>query len=457
MRGLLYPLFLLYAFLLPFERILRFVSASAEDSIFKPYRIVAFVIFAVWLGWMAQSGRTYRPDTGDKTFYAIFSYGTVMALFWHAVAENDLDYTWKALQLILIALAVYVVAKDARFSPKEIRGIFVAYALGLFIAFAWSMVLQDSISGRLRGFYKNPNQLGVAGSVCFLFFFAQFVFSERPRITSQIARVGLAVGALALTALSGSRGATFAALGGTLVLLFFAFSKRQHARSRGPRLFGFAALCIVVALSSFDSFDAAFQQTDSSTRFRREEAAQSAEGRWSLWVSGMNVGVDHFGIGAGTSQYFSHHLSSVKELRGYVDQDLEGIVLGTHSDFVDLFASYGVLGLVLYLLYNWKAAKNLLQRTNDQSTFKDAPYLRPFGLALLTHLFVVSISQNSFTGPEYFLCFAMADWIGKLSSAAAAKAPGKLIPGPRQVAALEREQPPRLRGNRPLVEQQGRA
>lgn len=401
MRRLIYLLIVLYAALLPFERILRFVSASIADSIFKPYRVVAMVVVVLWAAWLTVSKRRWRPDLGDKTFFAIFLYGLVMAFFWNALGSADLDYVTGNLPLILFAVSIYVIVKDLHLEEREIERILAAYFVGLAIAMAISISTGDGFSGRLRGFYKNPNQLGVAATTCLLFWIAQFLFVTKARPLAQILRVVCAGVAVAFIGFSGSRGATVGAAAAVLVMLVVSLLRRR-ARTSQLRLVAFAALLVAFAYPTFDRFDEAIQQTDAPVRFQREQTAESAEERAELWRSGIAVGIDHFGLGAGMMQYLHHHNASIARLRpvNYSERPL-----GTHSDYVDLFACYGVFGLVAFLRYAFITGK----RAFHQARKPRASYLPLLGCALFVQVLVVSISQNSFTGPEYFLVLALVE------------------------------------------------
>jgi len=457
MRRLLFWLLLAYSALLPFERFWRVISASATDSIFKPYRIVGLFMLALWVPWSLASRREIKLDTGDKCFLGLFAWGVVMALFWHMVEGNDLGYTGHAAQLIFFGFAMYTLTKKLRLSGREIGLLLSAYIGGLFTSVAWSLTLSDELSGRMRGLQNNPNQLGIAAGIGFVFVFAQFVFLPRPRLFWQVARVLTAVTTLALIGLSGSRGAAFGTLIGATVLLLITFGMKrrgQPSSGRGLRVLGFTALCLALIGSSYDRFETAWEQTDSRTRFQQGYAMQTAGERWDLWRSGWNVGVEHFGMGVGMMQYFTYHVASVKALRGKTNSNLEDHVLGTHSDYVDLFACYGIVGVGLFAYYVSTLLRTLGRQLREPDDDERAAYLRPLALAMLAFTLVFQISQNSFAWCDYYMVIAVIETVIRLPMSSSAAAT-ELRTKPARVAPFQRKQLPAFGRNQALVHDHG--
>lgn len=193
----------------------------------------------------------------------------------------------------------------------------------------------------------------------------------------------------------------------------------------------FAALLVVVAYPTFGRFEEAYEQTDAPLRFQRGQTEESAAERTELWESGIHVGVQHYGLGAGMMQYLSHHRVSIRQLNPRADDN----PLGTHSDFVDLFASYGLLGLFLFLRYTVLTTRDLYRQALLRGK---EDYLPQIGLTLFASSLVVSISQNSFTGGEYFLFLAWVESTVKLSQPQTDELPQPAAPrdGDRNRASL---------------------
>ena len=434
MRSILLLLLLLHVLLLPFERVLRLVSDSGEDSILKPYRVVGLLFSALWLAWRLATGRRIRLDVGDKSFIGLFTLGAVMALIWHLIEDNNLDYTIRGLQLISFGVALYIATKDLALSGREIDRLLMAYTVIQIVGVVLAEFLVGETGGRMRALYRNPNQLGIACANCLIFLFAQFVLLPRARLGGQLMRVFAATFFAAVIALTGSRGASAGALAGCLAVpLIVVFSGRRGGIA-SPRLLAFAALIGVLVLLGYSRFEQVWDQTDAQSRFQRDVAEVGAEGRWELWRGGWHVGWEHYGVGVGMFQYLTYHLEAMRDLR--IPTSSADRPLGTHSDYVDLFVSYGVLGVFIFVRYIairarslWVACRATVGHENDQYA--------PMGLALLVAALVFQISQNSFQGTEYFLMMSLIDSMARLSEAPAraASAPASLAHQFRRAAS----------------------
>lgn len=459
MRRLLFALLLVYTSLMPFERFWKVLTSG--DSIFKPYRIVGLAILGLWLAWLAGTGRRVRLDFGDKCYLLLFAWGVVLALFWHAVEGNNLGYTGHAVQLILFGFAMYAFTKKMSLSAREIQLVLSAYVAGFSASVAWAFTMPEELTGRLRGLQNNPNQLGISAGISFMFLLGQFLFIDRPRTGWQILRVSTAIAMAALIGLSGSRGATFGTLAGSLLLLVLALrgSRGRKGSSRVTRVGAFAVLCAVAFATSFDRFDEAWEQTESRGRFDRDYTMQTAGERWDLWRSGWHVGMDHFGLGAGMMQYMSHHVESIKALADKSNDQLEDHVLGTHSDYVDLFACYGVVGLGAFFAYISWLGRVYWRQLNRIDPNAPGSYWRPLGASLLGGMLVYEISQNSFAWCDYWMVMALVHSVTHLplASSSPARAAAQLAAKPGQVRPVQAKEAPALGRNQALVHHHGRS
>lgn len=408
MRHWLFWLLLLFTALLPYERFWDVLAT--EDSIFKPYRIVGLAALGLWTLWILSTGRRFRLDVGDKSYIVIFTWGILIALFWSQIYPNNLDYTGHGAQLTVFALAMYIFTKRLAPNPREIEWIFIAYIVGLIGSVAWAVNLGDS-AGRFRGMQNNPNQLGISAGICFIFLLGQFVHKARAKLRWQVVRVGLAVAALAAIGMSGSRGAALGTSVGAAVILILALrrqgtTKSRHA-TRVPRVLAFALLCFVAGLASLDRFETAWETSDSRARFKEDYTVQTAGERYDLWRSGVNVGLEHFGLGAGMMQYLTHHVASMRELKDKSSTTLDRRPLGTHSDYVDLFASYGVIGIGAFVYYIRALYLALRRQLRHGDRDESDNYQLSLALGLLAAMLMWQVSQNSFAWCEYYMVMAI--------------------------------------------------
>lgn len=424
MRPFLVLTLSLYVLLLPFERVLKVVG-DGEDSVLKPYRLVGITMFLGWFLWTVARGRRPRFDQADWTYLTIFSLGGVLALFWSLFEVNNLDYTARGLQLIAFGYLTFLVTRQLELTRREVEQILALYCGIEFVAVALAQVVTEEGSERFRAFYRNPNQLGQAAAFVFVYTLYRFVFSAQARSWLQLGRVTAATGALALVGLSGSRGAASGATVGALLIIVSALLRLSKGDFRVTRVAMFAALLGLMVTAGYSRFEAAWEQSSAQTRFREDVAREGAEGRWDLWRSGYKVGIEHYGIGVGSHQYLSYHLQSMKDLG--IPIDSRDRPLGTHSDYVDLFASYGVVGLLLFLRYKLGLGLGLLRAARDSGGATHAP----LALALLGVILTIAVAQNSFIGPEYWFIMSLVASIARLNERGSeASAQSEVAAGP---------------------------
>lgn len=407
MSRIIYALLLVYAFLLPFERIWRILINS--DTVFKPYRIVGIFVALLLFSHRLFAGKKLKLDGVDKAYAGLFAWGTVMAFFWNVIETNDIGHTTHNLQLCLFALMMLVVVKNVAKDFRAVSRLVFAYIAGVFVSATWAFFMPDELTGRFRGLQNNPNQLGMSAGWSFVFLFGQYVFTRRASMLSQALKVTFAALLLALIGLSGSRTAAFGTLAGVAVLLLLALLPRKGERS-GPsyltRVGGFTLLLVLMAVTQFARFESTWEQTDSRSRFDRDYTAQTAGERWDVWQASFNVGVDHYGLGAGLMQYLSHHKQAIKEVREKANDNVEDHVLGTHSDYLDLFACYGLVGIGLFLFVVRGFVSGLWIRLTAASSADDGTFVAA-GILVTTLAF--EGTANCFAWCDYFLMISMVN------------------------------------------------
>lgn len=340
----------LYAFSLPFDGAWKI--AFGVDTIFKPYRLLGIAVIALFGLKMIARGKPPRFDGYDKAFAFIFTWGLAMAILWYLVAGTGvLQWAFWDLTLMMFAFLSYLVQKNEMNGLEDAHLITRAFTAGTVASVAIYQVAFGSMTqGRFMAFFDNPNRLAVALTASIIFLVASILFQDRRRTTFWFcfrASILLLLGAALF--FTGSRGA-LAALGLGLLVLIVPLSARRSTRGRGA--LRAAGLMPIFVLGGFVVSFAVDRHGSESGAVLRYQSGMggAADNRLDIWEAAWNVSADHYFIGVGTAQYRYYHgsyVSRLEQLRSQKSDEHEH--LGTHSDYLNLLASNGLLSLLLYL------------------------------------------------------------------------------------------------------------
>ena len=114
----------LYSFFMCFEYI--FTVIGFAPSVFKPYRILAFLIIIDLL-----FSRNIKYDLYDKLHYAFFSIGILLSLFAITFKNQNYYYLLNFVSLFLIAYLPTIYIKNNIHSIEELKNMFKCFYFGI--------------------------------------------------------------------------------------------------------------------------------------------------------------------------------------------------------------------------------------------------------------------------------------------------------------------------------------
>jgi|GEM_PF-4734552 len=329
-------------FLINFEYF--FVNVFGFDSIWKPYRIVAFIGALLVLPKLIGQREKYLGLMSPLLLSLACAIGLSLLLV--AVEEADYDAVMHSLKLLSVGICLTLCAVAA--SMRAIRIGMFFLVLGLLVNLGYAWFIESSDFYRETGFFRNPNHLGTALGVACMYVVG--IVSNR-RQWLIVATLFILLAGIFLT---GSRSALFAVL---LVVLMGA------VRQPGARVA--LVVLFLVGTLGYLSFGAellewlnSYQDGRLAYRFGISEITRAGY-RKELAVAGLNLGLETGFIGVGISQFADFHYFYLVDSLGVLE-DKYGHAVGIHNFYLILLVEWGLAATIFMVIFG----KNLLTRTN---------------------------------------------------------------------------------------------
>jgi O-Antigen ligase len=293
------------------------------DTIFKPYRVVALFLALASVPIVIRQYSRFRRYSNPLIF-ALLYLAIVSAIFG---GDDVLDTA----PLIISCLALFFSSFVVTSRHSLVIGL-IASAVSFTVSSGFG-VITFSQSSRISGLFTNPNTLGYAGC------FAILVATNRYLSIPAWARGLFGISTIGVIALTGSRGATLAAVAAVISQLW-----------RIPRLFWALALvsfsgvlvgfAIEQELSKFIS-----ENTSVFSRFTTERIQKGGAGRLEIAAAAMEVSANHGFLGIGLGQFRSKYF-----LQYFQIPDVQGgwQKLGVHNTYLSLLCEWGVVGFACF-------------------------------------------------------------------------------------------------------------
>ncbi len=271
--------------------------------------------------------------TGAAALMLAFLIWGAITLLW---AENMSPAT-TILQAYALRLILFLFLIPAEIRTREnLDGLMQTLALNgwvLIAASIWTVLIQGYTPGtRLRVLGTNENALGILALVTLIGVLWQTVqpSPQRKRLHTLAAWVFL-LGAIALVAISGSRGSAI-----SLMVMLLVFCLWKPTRRWGVMGFLILAMGIAVAPLLFAT---------TLQRFAVVRGDTPLGGRESLWQAAWRLILDHpwGGVGIGNAPYAV--MDYLRPLRSTMGMEKSAI----HNPVLTIWAETGVLGILLYL------------------------------------------------------------------------------------------------------------
>lgn len=387
----LHRLICIYAFLLPFEHILEIWFGI--DTVLKPYRLFAILTISIFAFKAFQSKKmNILADIRQDIFlYLLFAYGIFISLFQMIIVPFSTGKFYNELFQITLYLAIFFIIKNSFFSRKELYQILYALVIGVILnsiyVFYNFYTLADYT--RPKGFMDNPNYLSLSVGVALIIIINKLKSAKK---ILGVMLMPLILFMIYIFVISGSRTA-FAVV---VLALFINFS---FWSSRAKILFLAAGISLVSFALSTNKIKGPLLLID---RFQERDATEDP--RIYIWKGVMRASEETNYLGMGLGQFEAQFSSFYQDenhdlIRRIVDF---GYHLSAHSDYFSILITYGILGLILFLLFLFYSFKKLIplalfHRQEDEKSYYQLQ------LILLVSVATFGIASENFNSGLYWL------------------------------------------------------
>lgn len=266
---------------------------------------------------------------------------TVVAIVWSGLYPDGnflrypIFYLFNFVFMLAVVNLFLTLHQPVGFFCRAIEAALLISGIGILISFAMPGVgftEEARASGRIQGFFNNPNQLAYY-SLCMLG--ALLVLHRGKLPTSIVSITALAFGVLGIF-----MAASLAAMAGLVCFLLSILAANWRSSKRTFKVLG-AGLSILLLLVSFDIYTDGAVSDRVKTRMdrldRKLEAVETERGYDRILAHRAYL---ILGAGEGSVERFSSH--ETHEI---------------HSSFGTLLFSYGVIGLTLFSVIIWRSLK----------------------------------------------------------------------------------------------------
>ena len=267
----------------------------------------------------------------------VFSRNSWEKGFFGTYGRNTGFLTYLSLSILFIA------ATQIYRSESYLRVIRVLMVSGVFNLFYCLFVISGvdiftwvNPYGRVLGTFGNPNFIS---SFMGIFFVAlsSFFFSRKIKILHRFGIFLCAVGAIYVVIESGSQQGAVVAVGGLAIVLFFLL------RSRVKIWWINSSYIIGMALIGLVSIAGMLQKGPLAGVLYK----QSVSLRGEYWDAGINMGLAHPFLGVGLDSFGTFY-RTYRNQSATIVPGINTISDAAHNLYLDVFASTGVLGILLY-------------------------------------------------------------------------------------------------------------
>ena len=375
-------------------------------NIFKPYRVVGIILTLLLFVTIILSKNKLRFDKFDKGLLFIYVYGFMAGLIHYAFGYGNLYSLINNALLIFQTYFIFVAIKNLYITHQTMQNILSVFVAAVFIntLYFQLFVTPDALT-RESGFFKNPNQAALAVVIAVFILIYQIIndinFKRSFIISLKIAVIIFFFFSIFNT---GARGAVLGLFAGSLIFFYF---NLKTTRYRFFHMF----IAVTITLSGFYFYNKNIEAASAYSVMGRYQGKQmqEASGRLDIWRGASLLAIDHYFLGVGIAQYGSYHHEYLKKLSYlFTPELLSKSPRGTHSDYIALFAEYGLHNLIFFLIIIYWTLRGLAQLVKIYD-INNKIYV--FFVATIVCLVVNGIFATSLKSPIYWLFFALATYI----------------------------------------------
>jgi len=396
----LFTLFCVYAFSMPFELILEVLFGI--DTIFKPFRVISLLIIGVYGIKVLRQGMSLDVrNNADWLLYGVFIYGILISLFRMIGGVFNMGLFMNDLFQSGLYVMTFFIYKTLLLTKEQALIIIYFFIAGLLVNSSYSFFEFLLYYDRQAGFTDNPNYVAfglVAGTTFLLLktnyktkLFHHFIFAIF--ILFMIYMFGIA----------GSRTGLIMFIVANFFVIFFANIKRKVV------IFFISLLVSILLFSN--------QLTSSSMGFRvpliervlNNIHTEGRDIRFTVWEGVFKILEDRGYAGIGIGQYKANFAQYYSEVPDKLILEIvnRGYFLSTHNDYLAILTDYGLPSLVLYVAFLFFTLMKGIKKLNYPSGNDNEKLLAQFNFSFFICIIIFGIAAENFQHQLYwfFLMF----------------------------------------------------
>lgn len=401
LNRIIFALLCLYALLVPFELILEMLVGIR--TIFKPYRIVCLLLIGLF-GIKQLLPRTYQKNVDlkeDILLYALLGYGILASFISMIVAEFSLSKFYNEIFQTGLYVSIFVIVKRTPLSQKNLH-LLIKYLLvgislnALYVCYNYYWLRN---LGRQSGFFDNPNYLSL--SIIFAIA-AILIYLRQQRFRGQVLLLAVIPMLMAAFTIAGSRAGLFVIVAVLTLVLFF-----QNWLTKVV-VAGAFLLFATYVFSTSDQFSrSSASQSVLASRINNREIADDP--RFPIWRGVIRASEQTYFVGLGLGQFEARFPEFYREENNILIYEIlnYGYHLSPHSDYMAVLITYGIIGLLLFLIFYFLSFLRLFKRllnSKDDSVFT----LYQIQLAGLLTVVLFGLAAENFVSGLYWIILTLS-------------------------------------------------
>ena len=382
---LLFGLLCLYAFFIPLEKVLEVLFDI--DTQLKPYRILALLIFVVF-GIRASSKWSINTEFKQDIFlYLMFSYGLILTLFRMASTPFNLSFFYNDIFQIGLYVGVFVVMRHMDLTRMKIDKILNALTLGIIINAFYVFYKFHILQGfsRTGGFIDNPNFMAMSIVVGM-----NVLLIQRSKIKKRYQKI---IGVLLLLFLAyvlylAASRTGIALFAISIVVMFLFFSWKEKFRLIG---------LVIVALIGIQLGGAELIKKSGPALIQARFNKKTTEDpRLVIWEGILRASNETNFVGLGIGQFKGrfhefYYDESDEKVKNMIQRKY---YFSPHSDYFASLIIYGIIGLLLYLVFIFMSGLKILLKLRLAKAQIDKMHYQKCSLLFLSIVLFGITSEN---------------------------------------------------------------
>ncbi len=393
----LFTLFCLYAFSLPFELVLEILFKIR--TIFKPFRILSLLILATYgIKVLKQGFYLNRSEQADWLLYAVFIYGLFISCWRIVTGIFDVGLFRNDVLLVGLNVLTFFIYKTLTISKEQALTLFNYFILGiisnsLYTFYTFIFRIQY---GRLSGFTDNPNYAALALVAVITFLTLRTNYNRK--IGYQLLYALCVLFLIYIFIITGSRTGFLMFIAANFFIFLFSTVRRKLMLLL---VSGVVVLLLLPQQLEKISFGGPLILI---RRVSRSATSDTEDVRFIIWRGIFRLleeqGYAGIGIGqfkANFPRYFgeeSHKLILEIVNRGYY--------LSPHNDYLAILVDYGLPSLLCYLLFLGVTFSSLSKRMLYITRHEEVDFLRKLCFILFICLIIFGLTAENFQHPLFW-------------------------------------------------------